>query len=144
MKLLRDDGVGRVYRSDNRRGEEGKPLHRNVVKREDEGCCQYNGVKDPAKCLLLVQSVQNLVLADTLGLEMKVSVMLSQPRLAVSYLDASNSEILLFLRQPPSSFRAVRKREERDDREQACNDSFYSEDHSPTRESAERIEREDC
>jgi hypothetical protein len=31
MKLLRDDGVGRVYRSDNRRGEEGKPLYRDIV-----------------------------------------------------------------------------------------------------------------
>ena len=79
MKLLRNNRIVWVYRLDDRGREESQTLYRDVVEKEDERSPQYHRIEDTAERLLPVQLIQDLVLADTFGLDQKSVVVLYIP-----------------------------------------------------------------
>lgn len=119
--LVHDGGAGVDSAYDGGR-EEGKALHGDVVQEEDEGCGEDDGVEDAAEGLLPVELVEDFVLSYALR------------------LDAGDGEVLLFLGQPSGGLRAVGECEEGDKSQEASDDAFNGENHSPAGERAEGVQ----
>mgnify|MGYP006976744950 CR=1 FL=1 len=94
VQLLHNGGLIGVNSANDGRGEEGQTLDGDVVQTVADGSSPYDRARDATEQLLPVHLVQNLSCADTLR------------------LDAGDGEVLLFLGEPASGFRAVGEGEE--------------------------------
>ena len=126
QELLLDDALVRVDGGDDGGGEERETLDGDVVKEESPAREEDDGVEDAGFELLGVHLVDDLGLADTLG------------------LDTRNGEVTLLLGEPFGGCGVVGEGKEADEGQANGNDALNTKDHSPTVKAAEVVELENA
>lgn len=113
MQLLRDDSGLWVDCLYDGRGEEGEPLHRDIVEEEDKGRSEGDGAEDAAEHLCRVELVEDFGGRETLRLY------------------ARNGQVLFGFRQPARCRGPVGQGEEGDERDADSDDALNGEEHAP-------------
>lgn len=124
-ELLMHDGLARVDGFHDGGGEEGQTLNGDVVKQEDDGGGEDDGVEDATENFLVVHLVEHRGRAHTFG------------------LDTCTGQDLLLGGQPACRLRSVSEGDVGDEGQTDGNDTFNGEDHPPAGHTAKAVQGED-